>query len=355
MSVRLLAIGTATPAGRLKQERTAAFGRMFAPGSVAEGTVEALHRRTRIEERASVLVDPATGGQSFYPRNDGGAGPTTAARMAVYASQSAALAHKAGAEALQRAVVEPARITHLVTVSCTGFASPGVDQLLVGALGLNAGIGRTHIGFMGCHGALNGIAVARAIAAADPAAVVLLCCVELCSLHMHYSDRVDQLIANALFADGAGAAVITQSADARAPELHACRSWIVPDTAALMSWHIGDNGFVMTLDASVPQRLSRVVPGWIDSVLDACSLRRADVGGWAIHPGGPKIVDALAAALNLAETGAHDSLEVLRQNGNMSSPTILFILDRMMRDNRPRPWVAMAFGPGLAAEAVVLE
>lgn len=354
MTTRMLAIGTATPRGRLTQERTAAFGRMFAPKSVAEGAVEALHRRTRIEERASVLVDPATGQQSFYPPNDGGDGPATAARMAVYARESAALAKEAAVLALQRAAIAPPGITHLVTVSCTGFASPGVDQQLVGALGLNAGIGRTHIGFMGCHGALNGIAVARAIVAADPSAVVLLCCVELCSLHMHYSDRVDQLIANALFADGAAAAIFARSEATSSPEVRGCRSWIVPDTAELMSWHIGNNGFVMTLDARVPERLSRVVPGWMDSVLDACSLRRADVGGWAIHPGGPKIVDALAESLDMPEHSRQDSLEVLRRNGNMSSPTILFILDRMMSMSRPRPWVAMAFGPGLSAEAVVL-
>jgi predicted naringenin-chalcone synthase len=354
MTVRILSIGTATPPGRLTQERTAVLGRTFAPTSVAEGAIEALHRRTRIDTRASVLVDAASGQQSFYPPNDGGDGPTTAARMAVFASESSSLAFEASANALRGAAVEPARVSHLVTVSCTGFASPGVDQLLVKKLGLSAGIGRTHIGFMGCHGALNGIAVAKALASADPAAVVLLCCVELCSLHMHYSDRVDQLIANALFADGAAAAVLAQSTDNHRPEVRACRSWLVPGSADLMSWHIGDNGFVMTLAPKVPERLSLVVPGWMDTVLDSCGLRRTDVGGWAIHPGGPRIVDALASALGMADGSGHDSLEVLRQNGNMSSPTILFILDRMGRKNRPRPWVAMAFGPGLAAEAVVL-
>ncbi len=354
MTVRMLAIGTATPPGRLTQERTAALGRTFAPTSVAEGAIEALHRRTRIEERASVLIDAATGDQSFYPPNDGGDGPTTAARMAVFERESLALAQRAATAALRESGVEPSRVTHLVTVSCTGFASPGVDQLLVNALGLHASIGRTHVGFMGCHGALNGIAVANALAAADPGAVVLLCCVELCSLHMHYSDRVDQLIANALFADGAAAAVFSQSTNGEHPQVRGCRSWLVPDTAELMSWHIGDHGFVMTLAPKVPERLSQVVPGWMDSVLDSCGLRRSEVGGWAIHPGGPRIVDALAAALGMPDYSAQDSLEVLRQNGNMSSPTILFILDRMRREKRPRPWVAMAFGPGLAAEAVVL-
>ena len=354
MNVRMLSIGTATPPGRLTQERTAALGRTFAPRTVAEGAIEALHRRTRIEERASVLIDPVTGAQTFYPPNDGGDGPTTAARMGVFARESASLACEASASALRRAAIDPSRITHLVTVSCTGFASPGVDQLLVSGLGLSAGIGRTHIGFMGCHGALNGIAVANAIVRADPAAVVLLCCIELCSLHMHYSERVDQLIANALFADGAAAAVFAQSTHESQPAVRGCKSWIVPDTADLMSWHIGDNGFVMTLNAKVPERLSQVVPGWMDSVLDSCGVRRSEVGAWAIHPGGPRIVDALAAALGMGEHATLDSLEVLRENGNMSSPTILFILDRMMRERRPRPWVAMAFGPGLAAEAVVL-
>lgn len=354
MTVRVLSIGLATPPGRLSQTRSAELGRTFAPETVPAGVIEAMHRRTRIDQRASVLVDPGTGRQAFYSPDDAAGVPTTAARMSVYEREAGALACGASASAIQKAGLDATRVTHIVTVSCTGFVAPGIDQMVVKGLGLRADVGRTHIGFMGCHGALNGTAVASAIAAADPAAVVLLCCVELCSLHMHYSARVDQLIANALFADGAAAAIFSQRARPECPEVKGCRSWLVPDSAELMAWHIGDRGFEMTLGATVPERLERVIPAWVESVLDSCNLRVSEVGGWAIHPGGPRIVEGLAAALGLPEAATKDSLDTLRENGNMSSPTVLFILDRMMRENRPRPWVAMAFGPGLAAEAVVL-
>jgi len=355
MTVRVLSIGTATPRGRLTQGRTSDFGRAMAPSSVPEGVIEGLYRRTKIDRRGSVLIDPATGAQTFYAQDADGRGPGTAARMAVYAREAASLACEAGAGAIARAKMSAASITHVVTVSCTGFESPGVDQMLVRSLGLRASVGRTHIGFMGCHGALNGLAVARALAATDANAVVLLCCVELCSLHMHYGDRMDQLIANALFADGAGAAIVARSERAECPEVRACRSWLAPDSADLMSWRIGDHGFEMSLSPQVPARLAAVVPGWMDAVLESCDppLRRADVAGWAIHPGGAKIVEAVGEALGLGGDTTADSLAVLREHGNMSSPTVLFILDRMMQAGRARPWVAMAFGPGLAAEAVV--
>jgi predicted naringenin-chalcone synthase len=353
MSVRLLAIGTATPPGRLTQVRAVEMVRSFYPKGVAPAKIEAVHRRTGIEERAVVIVDPATGEQSLYGADERGRGPTTAARLAVYAREAPKLACAAAKQALTHAGVEAAGVTHVVTASCTGFEAPGVDQMLIWGLGLRQGVGRAHIGFMGCHGAMNALAVAKAIAAADVRAVVLVCCVELCTLHMHYTERTDQLIANALFADGAAAAVVAQKEHGAAPEVRACSSFLFADSAHSMSWRIGDHGFEMTLGPEVPDRLGREVPGWIDAVLDASGVRRSDVRGWVIHPGGPKIVEGIARSLGLTKEATEDSLGVLRDHGNMSSPTVLFILERLMRSARERPWVSMAFGPGLAGEAVV--
>ncbi|MFN0012662.1 MAG: type III polyketide synthase [Phycisphaerales bacterium] len=354
MKVHLLSIGTAVPPGKLSQTRAIELSRTLSPRGIPEGAIELLHRRCGIDSRAFAIVDPATGNQTLYETDALGRGPTTAARLAVYTREATRLGIEAATNALTRAGVTADSVTHLVTVSCTGFEAPGIDQKLAIGVGLWPTVSRTHIGFMGCHGAINALAVARSIAAADARAVVLVCCVELCSLHMHYTERTDQLIANALFADGAAAAVVSQKGPDGLPEVRACASCLLPDSADAMSWRIGDHGFEMSLSVEVPERLTREIPTWIDSVLDSCGLRRADVRGWAIHPGGPKIIEGVARALSLPSGSTDDSLATLREHGNMSSPTVLFILDRFVQAQRPRAWVAMAFGPGLAAEAVVV-
>lgn len=354
MTVHLLSIGTAVPAGVISQARAVELARTFSPRDVPAGVIETLHQRTGIQTRGSVLVNPIDGSQTMYAPDAANRGPSTAARLAPYLQAASILACEASEKALGKANIDPGRVTHLVTASCTGFDSPGVDYALIRRLGLNASVARTNIGFMGCHAAINSLRIAAAIAAADPSAVVLLCCVELCTLHMHYSGRMDQLIANALFADGAAAAVVSSNAPADAPRLAATASRIFPDSARSMEWHIGDHGFEMTLGADVPERLTGAIPEWIDEVLASCALRRGDVGGWAIHPGGPKIVEVIAGALALDRSATRDSLAVLHEHGNMSSATIVFILERFMTARVPRPWAAMAFGPGLAGEAAVL-
>lgn len=354
MIARILAIGTATPKGRLSQARAIDLARTLSPPDVPEGVIENLHARTSIKQRGSVLVNPLDGSQTTYHADPRGRGPSTAARLANYTRDAAALAIQASADALSQSATPPHSITHLITVSCTGFESPGVDQKLVWALGLSPSIPRTHIGFMGCHAAMNALAVARAIAESDPAAVVLVSCVELCTLHMHYSSRMDQLVSNALFADGAASVVVSQRGSPECPRILACASRLFPDSEASMAWSIGDHGFEMTLAPDVPQRLTDAIPPWIDSILRAASLDRSSIGGWAIHPGGPKIVEVIAGALSLERSATAHSLAILHEHGNMSSATVLFILRRMMESLHPRPWMAMAFGPGLAAEAIVL-
>lgn len=354
MSARILSIGTATPPGILSQDQSRALARTFAPSSVPDAVLERIHRACAIDQRHVCIVDPARGTQTFFTPGAGARGPTTAQRLAIYAELAGPLAIQAASVALRKSEVDPKHITHLITVSCTGFSAPGVDQALVWGLGLDMSVSRTIIGFMGCHAAINALRVANDIVRADPSAIVLLCCVELCSLHMHFSDRRDQLIANALFADGAAAAVLSHSA-ASSPRIRATASRLIPHTADLMAWSIGDHGFEMTLGAEVPDVLAREVAPWIDAVLASTGLTRTQIGAWAVHPGGPKVIDTVTFALSLDESHVQESRGVLKQLGNMSSPTILFILDTFMRTGQPLPWVAMAFGPGLAAEVVVLE
>jgi predicted naringenin-chalcone synthase len=193
--------------------------------------------------------------------------------------------------------------------------------------------------------------VANAYASAAPAARVLLCALELCGVHYYYGDDPEKVVANALFADGA-AAVVGERGEGEW-SVAATGSCLIPDSADAMGWSIGDHGFEMTLARKVPGLIARNLRGWIDGWLGDNGLSVDAVKSWAIHPGGPRILEAAGEALGLPSTALTASREVFAEYGNMSSPTVLFILDRLRKSAAPRPCVALGFGPGLVAEAVL--
>jgi len=273
-----------------------------------------------------------------------------------YARAAPALATCAARRALKESGYRPDEMTHLITVSCSGFSAPGVDVKLIQALGLRPTVERTHIGFMGCHGAINGLRVVCALTGADPAARVLLCAVELCSLHMRYGWDPDRVVANALFADGAAAVVAASSLGGARNvwNVKATASCLIPDSSNAMSWDIGDHGFEMSLSPRVPDLIAKHLRPWIEQWLARQGVCLRSVGSWAIHPGGPRILSAVETALELAPDGTEVSREVLAECGNMSSPTVLFILERLRKRNALLPCIALAFGPGLVVEAVLL-
>jgi predicted naringenin-chalcone synthase len=289
--------------------------------------------------------------QSFYNFIS----PGTRARMQAYESAAGTLACGAAQAALLDAAIAPDRVTHLVTVSCSGFYAPGFDIALFKQLPLRSDVSRTHVGFMGCHAALNGLRVARAFLDADSSACVLMCALELCSLHHQYSADADQIVANSLFGDGAAALVCTGRDTRRsAPyRLIASGSTLIDKTLDAMSWRIGDHGFEMTLSQHVPELIAQHLRPWLDDWLAQHSLDIARVGSWAVHPGGPRILSAVGEATGLSRETLAPSYQVLASHGNMSSPTVLFILDQLRRDGAARPCVALAFGPGLAVEAAI--
>ena len=280
-------------------------------------------------------------------------GPTTGERIAIYAAKAGPLAVEAARRALLQADVKPARLTHLITVSCTGFHAPGPDHGLIRELSLRPSVQRTQIGYMGCHGALNGLRVAHAFAQADRSAFVLLLAVELCSLHYHYGWDPQKMIANALFADGAAALICAADGPGDAWRLAASGSVVLPNSADAMTWTIADHGFEMTLSKRVPGLIAEHLRPWLFGWLNEHNVQPESVASWAIHPGGPKILESVEAALHLTEQDTAASRAVLAEYGNMSSPTVLFILDRLRREGAARPCVALAFGPGLSAEAAL--
>jgi predicted naringenin-chalcone synthase len=362
MSLAILGMGTAVPDHRIRQDDSARVAARIIGADEDQATVLAeLHRQTQIDARhmvfgpavvRDVLEGTDCSGSVFRTRKPGGLGPSTAERMAVYLEQGLPLACQAARRALDESRLTPDGITHLITVSCTGFAAPGFDLGLIKTLELRPTVERTHVGFMGCHGALNGLRVARAYADADPAARVLLCAMELCSIHYHYAWNPKRLVGNALFADGAAALV--GSAGNGGWRVSASGSCLFPRSEHAMTWTIGNHGFDMTLSAKVPGLIADNLRPWLERWLGERGLTIADVGSWAVHPGGPRILTAVESALGIDRASTWASREVLAQMGNMSSPTVLFILQRLRSTGAPLPCVAVGFGPGLVAEAALL-
>jgi predicted naringenin-chalcone synthase len=368
MTLAIVGLGTAVPATVITQEQGPQIAqRLGAPTPEQANRLRSICLHSGVRSRhvvldGEVVQDILNGtrdtGSCFLPERDPEhRGPSTAQRMQHYAAMAGPLALAAAGRALGEGGVTARQITHLVTVSCTGFHAPGVDVELIRGLGLPAGTARTHIGYMGCHGALNGLRAASAFVGADPSARVLLCAVELCSLHYYYPWDFQRAIANALFADGAAAVVGVPAAIAAADswQLRASGSCIFPDSADDMRWTVGDHGFAMTLSRRVSSLIAQHLRPWLAGWLTGLGLSLAQVGSWAVHPGGPRILGAVEEALDLPRPALEASRAVFAEKGNMSSPTVLFIIERLRLRAAARPCVALGFGPGLAVEAALFE
>lgn len=367
MSFTILGMGTALPVNRVTQDEAGRAATIVCCHTAEQAALlPLLYRLTGIETRhmvvpqqvvQDVLSGTTQSASEFLPGNERNLGPTTHERMQVYAREAGPLAIQAAQRALQSSGVSARQLTHLITLSCTGFAAPGIDIELIKALNLRPTIQRAHIGFMGCHGAFNGLGVARAFTGQDPRAKVLLCTVELCSLHYHYGWDPEKMVANALFADGA-AALVGVAAEEQTNDpwrLAATGSCLFPDSQCDMTWTIGDHGFAMTLSSRVPDLIGQHLRPWLEGWLKEQGCPMDKVGSWAIHPGGPRILSAIEKALGLPREATTVSREVLARFGNMSSATVLFLLDRLREKQAPRPCVALGFGPGLIAETLLFS
>lgn len=308
--------------------------------------------RSGIAHRWSVLPETAEGGSpvatgGFYAVDPL---PGTAARMALYADHAPPLALAAIAALAEQ--VELTAITHLVVASCTGFVAPGLDQLIAAQLGLAGSVERTLIGFMGCYAAVAALRTAHHIVRSDSAARVMVVTVELSTLHLQPDERLEPLLAMLQFGDGAAAALVTAR-----PGGFAIRrpfAATLPDSAPLIRWAIGDTGFAMHLSGEVPGRIGQALA---DPALRA-TLLPPDLpvpDAWAVHAGGRSILDAVETGLGLDPAALAASRAVLDRFGNMSSSTLMFVLADLLDQPGARHGLALAFGPGLAAEGFRFE
>ena len=358
MPTFIAGIGTAVPPNRIAQaESSEIVQRLSGDSTVNPRLFQTIYRRSGVGARHSVVLLASDGELNTRQEFFGETSPTTLDRMKRYEQEAAPLAIAASSKALQEAQIDPKQISHLITVSCTGFYSPGFDIALIKELPLSCDVLRTHVGFMGCHAFLNALRVAKAFVEADPSANVLVCAVELCSLHLQYGGDPEKIVANALFADGAGALVATSRdlAGSDGYQVVATGSTVIADTEDAMSWKVGDHGFEMTLSSRVPDLIGKHLRPWLDHWLERQGQSVSSIGSWAVHPGGPRILSAFAETAEVPRSSIEASYSVLNDYGNMSSPTILFILDRLRIARNPRPCVALAFGPGLTVEAALLK
>ncbi|MGQ3383494.1 type III polyketide synthase [Glutamicibacter sp. TV12E] len=363
MPVKIRTIQTAVPATVLEQEATRdVFASQPDLTRLGQRLIATSFNSAQIRTRYSCVDEfnlnlPAPENPLFYDRASGQLrSPTTAQRNQVYLEQASKLFIQAAERALAACPELAAeQITHVITVSCTGFYNPGPDYQIVRALGLKASTVRHHLGFMGCYAAFPALRAARDFCLADPQATVLVVCAELCSLHVHSSNDPDTIMGSAIFADGAAAAIVS----AQAPtglDMDGFETVLTPVGEEAMAWNIGDHGFEMMLGTYVPH----IIDEHISGALEPLFAKDADPGlgvpgikHWGLHPGGRAILDRVQKRLGLSDEQLEPARNILGGYGNMSSATVLFVLQQIMDDARAESGdrvCAMAFGPGLTVE-----
>ena len=326
--------------------------------------IHAIYNRSGIGTRHSVVGDFFKGADAvlFKTEPDGTVStPTTGARNRVYAEASRHLAVELARDAISGAEgFSREDITHIIFASCTGFANPGPDYHIIREIGLSPGVQRYTLGFMGCYAAFPALRMAAQFCEANPQAVVLVMCLELCTLHMQINDAPDSILANSLFADGAAAAIV--SAQPPRPDrpgywMEGFASTLLPSGERDMAWEIGDEGFNIVLSSYVPDIIGANLGQILHGAFQTNGLRPEHIEEWAVHPGGRSILDKVESAMTLNPDALASSRSVLRRFGNMSSATILFVLkDMLERAETSRALTcALAFGPGLTVETALLE
>ncbi|OHE76310.1 MAG: naringenin-chalcone synthase [Verrucomicrobia bacterium RIFCSPHIGHO2_12_FULL_41_10] len=363
-AVAITAVGTANPIYKQHQRDVVeSIATLLNLTSAEKRLLRSVYRATGIGYRYSVLSDfcQTPGNFTFFPNDLTQAFPTTALRMKIYQENALALSLLAIKNCLDQAECShQSDITHLITVSCTGMYAPGLDIDIVYALQLNSTTKRTCINFMGCYGAFNGLKVADAICRADPNAKVLIVCVELCTLHFQKSKRMDDVISNAIFSDGAGALLIEANPSQR--KYFSLKDFycdLIPNTSQEMAWSISDQGFDIVLSSYVPEVIRSGIAGFSKKLLTRAGCASSAIDFYAIHPGGLKILKACEESLGITKEHNQYAYHVLHQYGNMSSATMIFLLKEIWNDIRhsdhDKTIFSCAFGPGLTLESMLLK
>ena len=366
MSV-ITSIATAVPKHKHKQSDLADFmSDMYAHGEVDRRKLRMMYANSGIASRYSVIPDYSSSmdQRNFFPETtDLEPFPDVAYRMKYFDENALELAKKVALDCLEGKMLLEA-ITHLITVSCTGLAAPGLDIEIIQQLKLNKNINRSSVNFMGCYAMLHALKQADYICKAFPDAKVLVVSVELCTIHFQKLNIPDNIVSNLLFGDGAAAALIVSKKHAEKNKLRGFGiqnfySQVSLDGKGDMAWKLSSTGFLMTLSSYIPQLIEKGVRSLFENALKQLNIQKGEVTHWAIHPGGRKILENIQKELQLTEEDMESSTTVLKEYGNMSSATFLFVLKELMENkidlSKKENTFGVAFGPGLTMESVIFQ
>ena len=378
---KIISIGTAVPAYIHRQEDLLPFmQRIYALEKENNRKLKFLYQQSGISTRASVIPDysqPASEWEFYPPTENLEPFPSLELRMKLYRQHAKPLSLQAirrclegvgaprsddaesGADARAGGGMDAREITHLITVSCTGMSAPGLDLELVEALQLPQTVFRTSVNFMGCYAAVHALKLADALVRTAAGARVLIVCTELCTLHFQQEPTLDNMLSSLLFADGSAAALVVPDDYAgKGMRLSHFYSEIVPEGKKEMTWDLSSTGFRMTLTSYVTDLIRADFGGLVGNALKQSGKQYEEISHWCVHPGGKKILDAIYKSLSFTNGHLDASYKVLDQYGNMSSPTILFVLKRILDRvdyTQPNCIFGAAFGPGLTMETFIGE
>ena len=356
---KIIALGTAVPAYRHDQTDLLKFiQQVYALDAVENRKLKFIYNVSGIDARHSPIPDysRAMADWEFYPPNEAlDPFPSLELRMQWYRRHAAPLSVQAVRHCAE-GVIPVREITHLITVSCTGMSAPGLDLQVMELLDLPGQLYRTSLNFMGGYAAIHALKMADAVCRTDTAARVMIVCTELCTLHFQKEATPDHIASTLLFGDGSAAALVTHdSFPHRGMQLKGFYSEVVQKGKSDMAWELSSTGFLMTLSSYIPELIEEDFDGLVQRALQQAGVPRASIRHWCIHPGGRRILDAIQKSMQLKPEDMQASYKVLREYGNMSSPTILFVLKELMRQQAEGPVFAAAFGPGLTMETFTAE
>lgn len=353
----IISIGTANPGPSVPQEKISKFMINAHGLDQQEGRkLQFLYKHSGIHSRHSALDDfdqQDCRNFSFFPNSENlEPFPTTKARMDVYRRIAPRIASEAVRDCLEKSNSSISSVTHLIIVSCTGMYAPGLEIDLIHRLGMKGAVERYAIHFMGCYAAFTGLKMADRICDSDPRAKVLVVSVELCTLHFQKDYTEDNLLSNALFADGAAAALISK--EPKGIKIQDYQSNLYQEGENDMAWGIGDFGFEMKLSKYIPGLLEKGIHQLKEGLEERFTI--SQIQNFAIHPGGMQILNKVEKAFGVQPEQNKHAHETLKHYGNMSSATILFVLMGIMDDPSLQGRVlAMGFGPGLTLETLLLD